>query len=257
MKSLMAFMKKEWLAQFRSGRIIILGIVFVLFGVMNPAIAKLTPWMMEIMSDALAETGMAVTVIQVDAMTSWTQFYKNIPIGLIVLVVMQSSIFTGEYRSGTLVLALTKGLERYKVVVSKTVMVTALWSVYYWLCFGITYGLNAFFWDNSIAHNIVFSAVCMWLLGIWVLMLAVLFSAIMKTNIGVLMGTGGVFLGIYLISLLPKVTKYTPSMLLNGAELLTGAENPSLYGASIIVTIIMCAVCVAASVMILNKRQMS
>ena len=43
MKSLLAFIKKETMEQFRSGRLTILGILFVLLGVMNPAVAKITP----------------------------------------------------------------------------------------------------------------------------------------------------------------------------------------------------------------------
>ena len=40
MRSLIAFIKKEFTEQLRSGRLIILGLLFVLFGIMNPAIAK-------------------------------------------------------------------------------------------------------------------------------------------------------------------------------------------------------------------------
>ena len=51
---MIAFWKKEWLEQLRSGKLIILGILFVLFGIMNPAVAKLTPWLLEAMADSLA-----------------------------------------------------------------------------------------------------------------------------------------------------------------------------------------------------------
>ena len=105
--------------------------MFVAIGIMNPAIAKLTPWMFELLADTLKESGMTVTEVPVDALTSWTQFYKNIPMALIVFVLMESSIFTKEYQSGTLVLTLTKGLERYKVVLAKTFVLTVLWSVGY------------------------------------------------------------------------------------------------------------------------------
>ena len=37
MRSLLAFIKKEALDQLRSGRLMLLGILFVLFGIMNPA----------------------------------------------------------------------------------------------------------------------------------------------------------------------------------------------------------------------------
>ena len=168
MSSLITFIKKEFTEQLRSGRLIILGLLFVLFGIMNPAIAKLTPWLLETMADSLAESGMIITDVKVSAMDSWVQFFKNMPMGLIAFVLLESSIFTKEYTSGTLVLSLTKGLERYKVVISKALVLTVLWSLGYWLCFGITYGYNAYFWDNSIAQNLVFSVVCWWLFGMMV-----------------------------------------------------------------------------------------
>ena len=156
MKSLIAFIKKEILEQIRDGRVLILGMLFVLFGIMNPAVAKLTPWLLETMSDTLAESGMIITEITVSAMDSWVQFFKNIPMALIAFVLMESSIFTKEYQTGTLVLFLTKGLERYKVVIAKSVVITVQWTLGYWLCFGITYGYNAYFWDNSVAQNLPF-----------------------------------------------------------------------------------------------------
>ena len=119
MKSLLAFIKKEFMEQLRTGKFLIVGMLFILFGIMNPAVAKLTPWLLETMSDSLAESGMSITVATVSAMDSWMQFFKNAPIVLIAFVLIESGIFTKEYQSGTLVLSLTKGLKRYKVVISK------------------------------------------------------------------------------------------------------------------------------------------
>ena len=58
MRSFIAFIKKEITEQLRSGRLMILGTLFILFGIMNPAVAKLTPWLLEAMTDSLAESGM-------------------------------------------------------------------------------------------------------------------------------------------------------------------------------------------------------
>lgn len=115
MKSLLALMRKEYMEATRTGKIMIIILLFVLFGIMSPAVAKLTPWMMKMLSDSMAESGLIVTNVQVDALTSWTQFFKNIPIALIAFVLIFSDIFTKEYKSGTLLLVLTKGLSRYKL----------------------------------------------------------------------------------------------------------------------------------------------
>ena len=148
MRAFLAFFKKELLDALRSGRLVILGCLFVAFGVMNPAVAKLTPWLMELMSESLAESGMVITEVNVDALTSWTQFYKNIPMALIAFVLIHASTLTREYESGTLVLLVTKGLSRTTVVLAKATALLGLWTVGYWLCFGVTYLYNAYFWDN-------------------------------------------------------------------------------------------------------------
>ena len=123
MSAFTAFIKKEFLGLFRSGKAVILLLISVLFGIMNPAIAKLTPWMMESMADSMAETGLVVTAVEVDAMTSWTQFYKNAPMALIVFLLMFAGILTSEYQSGTLIGMVTKGISRWKILAAKKIMV--------------------------------------------------------------------------------------------------------------------------------------
>ena len=255
MKSLLAFIKKEFLEQMRSGRLVLLLILFVLFGIMNPAVAKLTPWLLETLGDSLAQSGMIITEVEVSAMDSWVQFFKNIPMALIAFVLLQSSIFTKEYSSGTLVLSLTKGLERYKVVVSKALVLTVLWTLGYWICFAITYGYNAYFWDNSIAENLIFSVVCWWLFGIWVISMVVLFSTVAKANTGVLALSGGVVLVSYLLSAVPKVSKYLPTFLTDGNSLIYGVAEKEKYVVAIVITAICSLICFAASVPIFNKKQ--
>ena len=255
MRALLAFMKKEWMEQLRAGRLTLLGIIFILLGIMNPAVAKLTPWLLEIMADSLAESGMIVTTVTVSAMDSWVQFFKNTPMGLLAFILLESSIFTKEYQSGTLVMALTKGLERYKVIVSKTTVLMILWSVCYWLSFGITYAYNAYFWDNSAAQNLTFSVLCWWLFGLWTIMLTVLFSTLAKSNTGVLAGTSVAVLIAYLVGLFPKLKEYSPTMLMDGNSLIYGIIEVKEYGQAIIVTIILGVMCFLSSIPVMNKKQ--
>ena len=73
---------------------------------------------------------------------------------------------------------------------------------------GITYVFNDYFWDNSVAQNLIFSVMCYWVFGIWVIMLMVLFSTLFSSNIGVLAGTGGVVLLFTLLNIIPKIKEY-------------------------------------------------
>ncbi len=256
MKSLIAFIKKELLEQLRSSKLTVIVILFVIFGVMNPAIAKLTPWLLETLSDSLAESGMTVTVMSVTALDSWVQFFKNMPIALIAFVLLESTIFTKEYGTGTLVLSLTKGLKRFKVVVSKSGILTALWTLGYWLCFGITYAYNAYFWDNAIAKNLGFSVTCWWLFGVFVISLITLFSSLSTGNTGVLIGSGGVVFSLYIIGLIPKANKYLPTLLTDGASLIYGAAEIKDLVVPVVITAAATVICFAVSVPLFNKKQL-
>jgi ABC-2 type transport system permease protein len=256
MRSFFAFLKKELCESARSGKLVLLGLLFCLFGIMNPAIAKMTPWLMETLSGEMAEIGMTVAAVEVNAMTSWTQFFKNIPMALIAFVLVYSGIFTKEYESGTLILLLTKGLSRHTVVLAKSLLLILLWSVGYWTCFGITYAYNAYFWDNGIAEGLFLAVTNWWLFGVFVQALTVLFSTLAKTYSGVLLGIGGTVLVSYLVGLLPKLTPYLPTSLMGSVPVLIGAQTVGDCAWAIAITASASIACVAVGVPIFNRKQL-
>ena len=250
------FLKKEIMEHIRSGRLLLLGILFAMFGVMNPAIAKLTPWLLELFADTLEGSGMVITEVTVTALDSWMQFYKNLPMALIAFVLLEGSVFTKEYQSGTLVLSLTKGLERYKIVVPKFAVLAALWSMGYWLCFGITYGYNAYFWDKSIAQHLLFSVVCWWMFGLWVVGLITLLSVAFLSSGAVLLGTGGIVAASYLLSLVPKLSKYLPTLLTDGTSLIYGMAETEKYIPALWIVGVLTIVGFALSILLFNRKQL-
>lgn len=256
MSSLIAFIKKELLGQVRSAKLwIVLG-VFALFGLMNPGLTFLTPMMLEAMQDVLAESGMNITITDVNALDSWAEFFSNISMALIVFGTVYGSIFTREFRTGTLVLSLTKGLERYKVILSKSIILVAVWTVAYSLCFGVSYVFTEIFWDNSITTHLGFAALCWWLYGIFVISLITFFSTVFSSFGGVILGVFGVIFTESLITFIPKVIEYLPSQLMGGASLVYGMSEPSKFVASIIITSALTVAFFAASVPIFNKKQL-
>ena len=256
MKSFAAFFKKELLESLRSGKLMILAILFAVFGIMNPAIAKLTPWLLEVMAGELAESGMTVTSVTVDALTSWTQFFKNIPMALVVFACLYGGIFTKEYENETLILVLTKGLSRYKVVLSKTLLMLTLWTLGYWLCFAVTYAYNAYYWDNSIAQSLLSAILYWWLFGILVIALMVLFSVITKAYSGVLIGAGGCVLAMYLLELLPKLSDVMPTSLMQGMSILIGAKPAADFLPAVLIAAASSVLLVLASVLLFNKKEL-
>ena len=251
-----AFLRKEWMELCRTGRLLILLLIFILLGIMNPALAKLTPWLAEMASESLADAGFITTAVTVDAMTSWGQFYKNIPAGIIIFILISSGSFTNEYQKGTLVPVVTKGLSRRKIVLAKALMIFASWTTLYLLCFGITYGYNAYFWDNSIAQHPFFATAMVWLFGVWVIALLVFFSAMAQNGTQVLLGVGGIAMGVYMLSMFPKLSKFLPIKLMDGMSLLQGADHPGDYYGGIAVSGLMVFLCMVLAVVFFDRKQL-
>ncbi len=235
MRGLAAFTKKEFLELFRTGRFVVCAVCFACFGIMNPAMAKLTPWMMEMMADQLADSGMMVVGVEVDAMTSWAQFFKNMPMALLILVVLSGSSFTGEYQKGTLFNMVTKGLERWKIVIAKTAVLSLTWTGGYLVSFWITYGYNEYFWDNGKVSHVFFAAFCLYMLGLWLLTVIPAASALFQGTPAVLLSVGAVFAGVYVLGLFPAFREYLPTYLLESPALLAGMSGLEEYGAALAV----------------------
>ena len=256
MRALFAFTKKELTEQSRSGRFVIQLTVFCFLGILNPATAKLTPWLFEMMAESLSQSGMTVTVSEVSSLDSWVQFFKNIPLALTVFILLQSNSFTKEYQSGTLVLSLTKGLKRYKVLISKTAVLFVLWSLFYWLCFGITYLYSEYYWDNSVVSSFGFSAFCWWLFGLWVVSLCVLFSTASSSNVFVLLGCGAGLCGSYLLGMLPKISKFLPTLLTDANSLIYGVSEAESYFEAMAVTALFILIDWVLAYFLFNKKRL-
>ena len=256
MRSFVAFFKKELMESARSGRLLFFLILSFSFGVMNPGIAKLTPWLLEMFSASLAESGMTVTEVTVDALTSWTQFFKNIPMALITFVLMYGNILTREYESGTLTMILTKGVARYKVILAKLCMMLTLWSLGYWLCFGVTYLYNDYFWSNAIAQNLLAATLYWWLFGVFTICVMLFFSVLHQSTSGVLLSTGAVVLLSYLIGLIPKAKRLVPTALMSGNALVFGLESRGDYWGAVVIAVLIGICGLIAAMLVMNKRSL-
>ncbi|MBQ7321856.1 MAG: ABC transporter permease, partial [Clostridia bacterium] len=114
----------------------------------------------------------------------------------------------------------------------------------------------SYFWDNSVAQNLLLSVVCWWLFGVFVISLMTLFSTISASNTGVLLGTGIIILISYIVGLLPKANKYLPTRLMDGNSLIYGMAQSKEYIAAMIVTAIASVICFAVSIPIFNKKHL-
>lgn len=255
MRAFWEFLKKEWLEISRTGKLWILGIISLVFGISNPAIAKLTPWLIEMMSEDLSKLGMTVSKVVVNDLTSWTQFFKNASMILIIFLIMFSGTITLEYEKGTLIPILTKGIHPYTILVAKTTMLFIGWTAVYWCAAGITYSYNNFFWGNVVAKHFVFALFGYYLFGVWMIVVLIWMSSILHSNIGVLLGTSAVFGVDFVGRMFPKFTNYFPGKLTASGELLVCVAEPKEYEKSIVITMVLSIIMLGIGCYFIKKKK--
>lgn len=253
MKTFFAFYKKEWMELIRTSKLLVISVLFILFGIMNPALAKLTPWLMETMSAELEDSGFVVTEVTVDALTSWTQFYKNIPMALIAFVLLLSGILVNELQKGTLIPIVTKGYPKWKIITAKAATLFMVWTIGYFLCYGITYFYNRYFWDNSIAKHHFVAALFVWCFGVMIISFIMLFSTLSQSTGTVLLGCGGCVAVMYMLEMIGKIRDYIPTKLMSGMSILTATCEVSDYYKALVVCIIITVLNLVISILKFNK----
>lgn len=99
MRGYVVFTKKEVLENVRIFKMLIF-LIFFIFGMMSPLMAKLMP---EILSQMPIE-GVTIILSEPTASDSYMQFFKNITqMGMIILILVFSGTLTQELNRGTLI----------------------------------------------------------------------------------------------------------------------------------------------------------
>lgn len=253
MRAYLAFAKKEFTESMRTYKLLILLLVFLLFGMLSPLTAKLTPKLFE----ALMTDGIQITVPEPTAFDSWTQFFKNVSqMGLLVLAILFSGMMANELNRGTLINVLTKGLRRSTVILSKFTAASVIWTIGYFLCFGVCYAYTAYFWGGNGIANLLFSVICLWQFGILLLAVMILGGVLSKNSYGCLLFTGGFTATLLLINIVPGFQKYNPVALASkNMSLLAGDTPVKDLAAPLIISAAIVILFIAIAIRVFNKKQ--
>lgn len=249
-----AFVKKEFTENLRTYKLMIMIVVFLIFGVMSPLFAKFTP---EILKAAGIEAS-ALGMGEPTAMDSFAQFFKNVgQMGLLVLAIIFSGIMANEFSKGTLINILTKGMKRSTVIFAKFTAAAVIWSAAYLLCLAVTYAYTFYYFTIENISNAFLAFSGMWLFGILLVGLILLGGVLFKNTYGSLLFCGGVLVIMTIINIFPQLRKYNPVTLsLENMQMLTAQKAASDFVPAVIICGVFIAASVTASVMAFNKKQL-
>lgn len=254
MRNYRIFLKKELVEYFKTYKLILLVLIFAIFGITNPLLAKLTPVILE----KFAESGAKITLPEPTAIDAWMQFFKNATqMGLIILVIIFSGILATEQAKGTLINLLTKGLNRTSVVLAKYTAMLIAWSGSLLLCFALSYGYTKFLFPGKLPKLLVFAVFCLWLFGAFLLAMLLFFAVLSNTHYGSMIGTGIVIMLEMLINMLPKVKIWNPLSLVNrNMELVRNQIAKEALFKSLGLTTALTIILVVMAVMVFKKKKL-
>ena len=254
MRSYIAFCKKEVLENLRTHKVLILMIVFLLFGMMSPLTAKLMPEIFK----SLALDGIVITIPEPTALDAYAQFFKNTSqMGLLVVLLVFGGMLSSEITKGTLINMVTKGLSRPVVILSKFTVASLLWTLTLLASFATTIGYTAYLFGSDVQPNLLFSIFCLWLFGLFLLACLLFFSSFTSGNFAGLALTAVSLLILLLLDIFPRLHALNPIALASlNTALLSGAAQISDLSTPIGVTLGFTVLLLGSSMMVFRRRKL-
>ncbi len=250
-----AFVRKELMENVRSKRLLIITILSVLMAILGPATALLTPKILELFAEDLSASGMTITSTDITVFDSWMQYFKNIPIVLIVLTIIWAGSFTGEYQKHTLIPFVTKGLSRTGIYTAKITVLSLIWTGAYGLYFAISVYYNGYYWGNGPVKYMGMAILCYWLFGLWIVAAIGFFSAFCSSTFQVILGVGAMYFLCTLLGIVPKLADKLPTALCGGLSLMQGASEPTDFTVPILVTVILIVLLTGCGIALFQKKE--
>lgn len=251
MNQFIAFSKKELLETWRTKRIILLLVIFMIFGIMNPLIAKLTPEIMKI------SFGEDFPMAEPTSLDSWMQFYKNISqMGVYLFAIIFSGTVSQEIQKGTFINLVTKGLKRPIILWSKWFVLYFQWVLSLLVSFSITYGYTRFYFpdDNSPYPWLAF--IPLLIFGLFFVSLIVLTSTVARSQFEGLLLTILVMIMGYIAGMFDQLKAWNPlSLIGQNMAILQDANQWTELLPSVGVTIFLSLCFLLLSLIILKRRK--
>ena len=261
MRGYRIFLKKELVEAYKTYKLLIMGAVFLIFGIISPLTAKMMPdimkWVME--SDpSTAAMDLSRLFTDPKALDAWAQFYSNIgQMGLIVFVIVFSGMLSSELSKGTLTIILTKGLSRSAAILSKLTSAVLIWTGSYAIAFFASWGYTAYFFPGGKLPDLLFAGLCLWVFGVFLLAVTTLAAVLTKTSsIFCMLAVGAAVIALNLLNIVPKIGKYNPAALTGAPmKLLAEAVTPRGVYPALAVAVIGIIALTLFAVMLFNQRK--
>lgn len=251
MKGLWPLIGKEIVEQVRTYRLVVVGGVFLLFGITTPFMIKYMPEIIK-----LAGANIPMDLPPPAAVDSLVEYAGTIgQTGVLVAVLVGMGSVANELQRGTSVMTLSKPVTVASFATAKLVAMSATFLVSMAAASAFCFGYTVWLIEGAEVSGFVGLNLLLGLFLVFCLAVTLLFSSLFRSSLA----AGGVALGVLIaqggLSLLPVFGDFMPGKLLGwGNSLVTGGGKP--YWWSLAITVGLIALCVYLAQMVLKKTEM-
>lgn len=225
MKGFAVFARKEALEIVRTWRIWVLPCMALFFALSGPLMAKWTPQIVSAVGGpAVSKIFQLIpTPTYLDAYGQWT---KNLTqIVLIAIIIIYGSLVSGEKKSGTAILVVTKPVSRVGFVLAKALVHGAFLTVTVVIGTALTWAVTkvafvdappAALWNGTLAWLVL----ALFFLALMALLSVLFDSQAAAAGIGI-----GVFAALSISALWPPMALFSPAALISAPMIITSGKD--------------------------------
>ncbi|WP_334329920.1 ABC transporter permease [Companilactobacillus sp. HBUAS59699] len=254
MRNTWFFIRKELLESWRNYHLLIIAIVFVIFGIEGPLMAKLTPDILKMASSS----GLTIKMPDPTSLDSWQQYYKNMTqIGIYVLAVIFSGTVSGEVSRGTLVNLVTKGLPRHSIVIAKYLVAYLQWCLAIVTAFLINWAYTLYYFPDDKSPYVWTGMWPLLIFGMMFVAIIIWGSTLSKSNYMGFLTAVVVFIVLTLVNMFKDAKRYNPiSLVTDNMSLVKGTEQVAHVMPAIWITVISAVIIVYLSILLLKQKKL-
>ena len=250
MRGLGALLKKEIKEQLRTYRLVVVGGVFLLFGITTPLLLKYLPEFIK-----LAGEQMEINVPPPTAVQSLVEYSGTVgQIGVLVAVLVAMGCVANELQRGTAVITLSKPVSPAAFVSAKLLAMSLTFVVSMAVASVVCLAYTVWLIGPADAMSFFGLNLLVALFLIFCLAVTVFFSSLFRSSLA----AGGISIGLLVaqagLSVLPWIGDYMPGKLLGwGNALFTGTKS---YWPAFAITVVLTVLCVYAAQRVLKNKEM-
>jgi ABC-2 type transport system permease protein len=251
--SFVATLRKEWMEQWRTSRLLVLMIVLGAFGLASPLLARFTP---EILKTVPGLEQYALFVPAPVLQDAVNQFIKNVgQAALLLAVFLSMGAMVQEKERGSAVLMLVKPLSRGAFLMAKFIALALAFLLALAVSGGLGYFYSVLLFEPPAVGPWFAMDGLIWLYCLMFVAITLLASTALHSQAAAAGVSFGVLLLMAVIGALPGLGEYLPAQLLAWGALLF-AQPEAAYWPALLLNLAITAACLVSAWLIFRRQEL-